>query len=543
MRHIKEILRLKYELKLTNGLIARSLRLSKSTVSNYLSRAKTAGIIWPLPESWDHREINQRLFKPQSQDRATKPLPDFAQIHLELKKKGVTLQLLWEEYRQQYAQGYQYTQFCHYYHQWAQHLKVSMRQTHKAGEKGFIDYVGSTFPIVDPKTGQIRQVQLFVFVLGASNYTYAEATESQQLPHWIESHLHAFEYFGGIPKILVPDNLKSGVTKPNRYEPEINRSYQDMAAHYGTVVIPARVRKPKDKAKAEGGVLLVQRWILAALRHRTFYSIAETNEAIWELLTKLNHKPMQKLKKSRHELFLALDKPALLPLPAGRYQFAEFKHCRVNIDYHIEVDHHYYSVPYQLVGQRVEARFTSHIVEVFSQGKRVASHRRSYQPYKHTTLDAHMPKSHRRYAQWTPLRIIHWGQSQGEAVGRLCEHILQSKPHPEQGFRSCLGLIRLSQHHGRERLNQACERALALRAYSYKSVQNILKNKLEQTPLPSEEIPPPPRQHENVRGNHYYGDTHDLRRNITQNESDEVLCNGPLTARALKSDESPGLKP
>jgi len=514
MRKIKEVLRLKYNLQLSNRQIARSLNLSPSSVADYLSLAQAAGLNWPLDESLGDGELYQRLFPAKSAAAVhTRVLPDCPAIHLEMKKKGVTLTLLWEEYRQIYPEGLGYSQFCHYYRQWAKRLRLSMRQTHKAGEKGFIDYSGATLPIADPKTGELRQAQLFIFVLGASNYTYVEATPSQQLPCWMNSHIHAFEYFGGVPKILVPDNLKSGVTLPCRFEPEINRSYQDMATHYGTAVIPARIRKPKDKAKAEGGVLLVQRWILAALRHQTFYSIAQANAAIRSLLFKFNHKPMQKLKSSRHELFVQIDKPALLPLPDKRYQFAEFKYCRVNIDYHVEIDHHYYSVPYQLVGQKIEARFTSEIIELFYQGKRVASHLRAYQPHRHTTLTEHMPKAHQRYAQWTPSRIIHWAATQGQAVAQLCEKILKTRPHPEQGFRSCLGLIRLGQRYSPQRLNQACKRALSLKTHSYKSVENILKSKLEQTPLPDEEIPLPHRQHENLRGNHYYGENNDLRRN------------------------------
>lgn len=508
MRKIKDILRLKFDSQLSNGLIAKSLGISKSSVSTYLSNAKSAGLTWDLVKDnkLDDREISRLIYSNTGphKDKATKPLPDCQYIHLELKKKGVTKMLLWQEYREVHPDGYGYTQFCYYYEQWAKKLKLSMRQTHHAGEKMFIDYSGMTFPIYDPKTGEKRAAEIFIAVLGASSYTFAEASESQKLPCWIRSHINAFEYFDGVTEILVPDNLKSGVTKPCRYDPDINPTYQDFSSYYRTVVIPARVRKPKDKAKAEGGVLLAQRWILAALRNRKFFSISELNQAISLLLEKLNNKPMQKIKKSRRELYLEIDRPALKPLPQKRYEYAEFKICRVNIDYHIEVDNHYYSVPYTLAQEKVDVRITHFTIEVFYRGKRVAAHKRSYFKYKSTTLSEHMPKSHQRYAKWTPQRIINWGKSNGESVGILFEAIMKSRPHPEQGFRTCLGIIRLADTYGKERLNKACKKALTLKAYSVSRVKGILQHKLEDYYPSQENLPLTPVKHKHIRGGKYF---------------------------------------
>lgn len=512
MRRFKEIMRLHHEKELSNGLIANALGVTKTTVSTYLYLARRSGINWPVGEEIGDAELQERLFsvKGRTKEPAAKPLPDFELIHTELKRKGVTLQLLWEEYRKMQAGGYGYTQFCHYYHQWAKQLDVSMRQHHKAGEKLFIDYAGQKIPITDPKTSEVRPAEMFVAVLGASNYTYAEASLTQQLPDWIGSHVRTFEYFQGAPAICVPDNLKSGITRPCRYEPGINQTYEDMATHYGTVVIPARVAKPKDKAKVENAVLVVERWILARLRDQTFYSLSEANEAIWKLLEELNTRPMQELKKSRKEVFEEVERRALLPLPQERYIMAEFSICRVNIDYHIEVENHYYSVPYRLAREKVEIMLTPLIIEVFHDGKRAASHRRSYQKHGFTTLPEHMPESHRRYAEWTPSRIISWGRSKGEVVGVLFEKILESRRHPEQGFRSCLGIIRLEKKYGIERVVAACRKAFALKAYgcAYQIIKRMLINKTESQPIANVDDErgqrPVPVPHSNVRGPQYY---------------------------------------
>jgi transposase len=422
-----------------------------------------------------------------------------------MKKKSVTLQLLWYEYKQENPEGYQYSRFCHLYRQWVNKLDVTLRQQHRAGEKLFLDYAGQTVPIIDPATGQIHEAQIFIAALGASNYTFAEATLGQDLPSWIRSHVHAFEFLGGVPYILVPDNLKAGVTNPCRYEPDINPTYQDLAEHYGTTVIPARPGKPRDKAKVESAVLVAERWILAALRNQTFFSLTELNKAIREKLPELNNRRFQKLNTTRKILYETIDKPALKPLPVHPYEYAEWKKARVNIDYHIEIDHHYYSVPYQLVREQVDVRLTATTVEVLFKNRRVAAHKRSYVPGGFTTIKEHMPKSHQRYLEWTPSRIIKWAGKSGPNTQKLVTRILENRPHPEQGFRSALGIVRLGKHYTPARVEKASIRALAIGACSYKSVKSILKNGLDRQPLlleqPQEAQPP---THHNIRGRLYY---------------------------------------
>jgi transposase len=447
----------------------------------------------------------EELLYPVPVSRASEPAtPDWVVVHTELKRKGVTLQLLWEEYKERHAYGWQYSWFCGHYQEYAKKLNPSMRQAHKAGEKLFVDYAGQTVPIVDRETGEAHAAQIFVGVLGASSYTYAEGTWTQSLPDWIGSHVRAFEYFGGVPEIVVPDNLKSGVTKPCRYEPDINPTYQEMAMHYGVAVLPARIKKPRDKAKVEAGVQLVERWILARLRHRTFFSLTELNIAIRELLERLNGRPFRKLPgQSRWSLFETLEKPALRPLPAQRYEYAQWKKARVSIDYHIEVEGHYYSVPYKLVREEVEVRLAGATVEVFYKSNRIASHPRSHVAGRHTTVKDHMPKAHQRYGEWSPSRIIKWAAKTGPNTALAVEKIMASRPHPEQGYRSCLGLLRLEKDYGPARLEAACQRALALNVPTYQSVKSILKEKLDRQPLfPAEELPV--IEHPHIRGSDYY---------------------------------------
>ena len=506
MRKIKEVLRLHYKLGLGLRQVGRSLHLPHSTVAEYLNRAKDAGLDWPLPEDLSDIQLEQRLFPPApclpTKDR---PLPQWSEIHTELKRKGVTLSLLWEEYLALYPGGYQYSRFCDLYRDWTGKLTTSMRQIHKAGEKLFVDYAGHTLPIVDRNTGEIRQAQIFVAVLGASSYTFAEGTWSQALVDWIGSHGRALRFFGGVPQIIVPDNLKSGVSKPCRYEPDINPTYNDLALHYGTAIIPARVRKPKDKSKAEVAVqVVVERWILARLRNRTFFCLSEANAAIAELLEDLNSRPFKKLPGSRREAFGALDQPALRPLPQRPYEFAEWKKARVNIDYHIEVLGHYYSVPYQLLKQQLDVRFSATTVECLHKGQRVASHPRSYRKGGHSTLAEHMPKAHQEYAGWDAKRLIGWAATSGADTAALVEKILASWAHPQQGFRSALGLMRLGKLYGKDRLEAACKRALLKGATTYKSVASILETGLDQQALLEAEVPATPIKHQNIRGNTYY---------------------------------------
>ena len=505
MRKIREILRLVIGEGLSRRQAAAATGSPYSTIADHLGRAARAGLGWPLPEGMDDAELEARLFaRAEPPLTSGRPVPDWTLVHRELRRKGVTLQLLWLEYKEREPGGYQYTQFCRLYRVWQGRLDLVMRQEHRAGEKLFVDFAGMTLPITDPDTGEVWQAQLFVAVLGASNYTYAEALASQALPHWITAHVNAFAFFKGCTRLIVPDNLRSGVSRPHRYEPIINPSYAELAAHFGCAIIPARSGKPRDKAKVESGVLVAERWVLAALRQRTFFSLAEANIAIAERLRWLNERPFRKLPGSRLELFETLDRPALRPLPAHPYEFATWKTAKVNIDYHVEVERHWYSVPYGLVGQVCDIRVTVAVVEVLHRGHRVASHRRSAQQGRFTTEPAHMPEAHRRHAQWTPGRIFAWAERSGPATAELVTLIMASRPHPEQGFRSCLGIMRLGRRYGEARLEAAATRALAVRAHSYRSVESILKAGLDGLPLPGEELGPTIGHHANVRGPGYY---------------------------------------
>ena len=506
MRKIKEVLKLKWKHGCSNEQVAKSCNISRSTIRDYVRRAEAAGLSWPLDPELDDATLENLLFpvKPITAS-SQRQMPMMAYLFGESKKKGVTLQLLWYEYKQGDPAGYQYSQFCHRYRQWVKKLDVTLRQHHRAGEKLFVDYAGQSFPIIDPSTGEILKAYLFVATLGASNYTFAEASLTQDLPSWITAHVHAFEFFKGVAEILVPDNTKTGITNPCRYEPDINPTYQDLADHYGTTVIPARPGHPRDKAKVESAVLVAERWILAALRNHTFFSLAELNKAIREKLSELNNRRFQKLNTTRKILYETIDKPALNPLPAHPYEYADWKRARVNIDYHVEVDRHYYSVPYQLAREQVDVRLTSKTMEALFKNRRVASHKRSYVPGGFTTLTEHMPKSHQRYLEWTPSRIITWAGKSGPNTQKLVTRILENRPHPEQGFRSALGIVRLSKHYTPERVEKASVRALAMGACSYKSVKSILKKGLDRQPLlfehPEEAQPP---AHPNIRGRHYY---------------------------------------
>ncbi len=506
MRKIKEVLRLKWDNHLSARQIATSCNIARSTVKEYLDRAQRADLSWPVPQELDDTSLEKLLFPPPpSAPREGLQMPPLEEIQRERKKRGVTLQLLWHEYRQKNPEGYQYSQFCALYRQWVGKLDLCLRQEHRAGEKLFVDYAGQTVPVHNPVSGHTCQAYIFVATLGASSYTFAEASLSQDLPSWIGSHVRAFEFFGGVPEILIPDNLKTGVTRACRYEPDLNPTYQDLAEHYGTVVMPARVGKPKDKAKVESAVLVAERWILAALRNRTFLSLGELNQAIREKLGDLNNRPFQKLPGCRRTLFETLDRPALKPLPASPYEFAEWKKARVNIDYHIEVDHHFYSVPYQLVKEQVEVRLTHTTVEVLFKNRRVASHQRSYRRGAFTTLREHMPKAHQQYLEWPPSRLITWAGQIGPQAKTLVGHILESKPHPQQGYRSCLGILRLAKRYSPQRLEAACRCALEIRGWSYKSVESILRNGIDQNhlvPAPKEEALP--LFHANLRGKEFY---------------------------------------
>jgi len=503
MRKIRDVLRLDAS-GLSKRQIAASLNLGPTSVGEYIRRARRAELGWPLPDGLSDEALERLLFPPpRNIPRERRPQPDWATIHRELCKPGVTLSLLWEEYRGAWPDGYGYSRFCDLHRAWKAGLSPTMRQTHIAGEKMFVDYAGSTIEIIDPESGEIRQAQIFVAVLGASSYTYAEASWGQRVPEWIGAHGHAFAYFGGVPRQVVSDNLKSGVIKACFHEPQVNRSYAEMAAHYGTAVIPARPRKPRDKAKVEVGVQVVERWILAKLRNRQLFSLAEANAAIRDLLAELNNRTTRHLGTSRRQLFEALERAALSPLPSAPYSYAEWKQCRAGLDYHVEIHKHYYSVPHRLLREKLWARITERIVEVFHRGKRVACHMRGVSNRRHTTLPEHMPSAHRRLAAWTPGRIRRQAATIGPNTEALVDIIMRSRPHPEQGFRSSIGILRLDKTHGGKRLEAACERALEIGARSYTSVASILKNSLDRR-RPPRAADGPAIDHPNIRGPRYF---------------------------------------
>lgn len=505
MRKVRDILRLVWSCGQSRASVSKSCGVSKTTVTDTVRRAVMAKLSWPLPADLDDSSLETLLYPPSnSSPTSTRPQPGWSVLHNELiTDKDMTLMLLWQEYKERDPKGYQYSQFCELYRQWRKKLDLSMRQEHRAGEKMFVDYCGRTLPIVDRPTGEIREAQVFVAVLGASNYTFAEATWSQTLPDWTGSHVRAFSYMGAVPRCLVPDNLKSGVVKTCRYEPDINPTYAALAEHYQVAVVPARARRPKDKSKVEVGVQIVQRFILAALRNRTFFSLAEANAAIRERLEILNNRPFRKLPGTRKSRFEEIDLPAMLPLPEIPYEYAEWDKARVHVDYHVEVDHHFYSVPHRLVREQVDVRYTETIVECFFNGKRVASHPRSGLKGKHSTRPEHMPKAHLEFAEWTPERFISWAARTGPATARVVEEILSRRAFPEHGFRSCMGVMSLGKRYGDDRLEAACQRALFIRGVNYKSIKSILENNLDQKPLQRQQEPEPVN-HENIRGTGYY---------------------------------------
>lgn len=511
MHKIKELLRLKYDCALSHEQIARALSISKGVVAKYVKAAEVSGRPWAVLSMTDEAEL-RRLLGIGSRGRGASlgyAAPDFAAVHQGLKQKNVTLALLWEEYVQT-ADGptYQYSRFCDLYREFARRLKRSMRQVHRAGEKLFIDYAGDTVPVVDAATGEISRAQIFVAVLGASSYTFACATATQSQADWLGATAKALAFIGGVPELIIPDNTRSLVGHADRYEPQLQRTTAEFAAHYGAAILPARPYKPQDKAKVEVGVQVVQRWILARLRHRRFFSLAELNEAIAALIEPLNARAFRRLPGSRRSAFETLDRPALRPLPATAFQFATWKRARPNIDYHVEFDGHYYSVPYALAGQAVELRITVSSIECFAAGKRVAVHARSHRRGAFTTLVEHMPASHQAHRQWTPGKLITWGAAIGPHLGEVVRYQLERMPHPEQGYRACLGLMRLARQYGKERLEAAATRAVTLGAMRYRSVASILKSGLDRAPLPTTAPQQTelalPAAHENLRGAHYY---------------------------------------
>lgn len=507
MRKIKEVLRLKGQFNLSDRQIAKSCGIARSTVADYRLRARVAGITWPIPSDLDEEKLEARLFSPASVIQGgDRPIPNWSDIHQELRKKGVTLALLWEEYQTFHPEGFQYSHFCNLYRAWRHRLGPVMRQEHLAGEKLFVDYCGQTMKVIDRATSEVKTAQIFVAVLGASNYTFAEATWSQSLSDWIGSHQRAFRFFGGVPELVVPDNLKSGVTAPCRYDPDLNPTYHELALHYSTAILPARVRKPRDKAKVETGVQLVERWILARLRHHTFFSLEELNQVIRDLLNSLNKRPFRKLPGSRLSMFQAVDQPALLPLPQDPFPDCEWHKLRAGPDYHVEWENHFYSVPYTLAKIQLDIRITPRTIECFHKGKRVASHCISHRVGGKTTRSEHMSPKHRHFLESQAVeKVIQKASEIGPNTEHLINKILIQRSHIQQGSRVCLGILGLANRYGALRLEAACTRALAVGAKSLKSIKSILKNGLDRHPVAEQEIVPQPIiHHDNIRGAGYY---------------------------------------
>ncbi|MGE8453270.1 MAG: IS21 family transposase [Pseudomonadales bacterium] len=501
MRRIRELLRLKYESGLSSRMIATSLGISKGAVGVYLNRAKVAQLAWPLPDEMSDTALERLLFPEPVNARADRgPVPDWAHIDRELRRPGVTRLLLWVEYRERQPNGYGYTWFCTHYEAFKQRVSPTMRQHHEAGEKVFVDYAGDTIDIYDPVTGEAQAMKLFVGALGASSYIYCEARPSEGLADWIGCHVGMFAAFGGVAKITVCDNLKAAVTNPDRYDPGLNRTYQDMARHYGTTIFPARPYKARDKAKVEVSVQIAQRWVLARLRNRRFFNLNELNQAISELVTDLNGRVMRTYGMSRAELFATVDAPALKILPKEPYAFCVWKRCRVALDYHVEADGNWYSVPYRLIRELIDVRITDRTVEAFHKGQRIASHAKSPGRRSHITLDTHMPSAHRRHASWTPARITATAEKIGPSTVALTNAIMTARPHPEQGFRTCLGILALQKTYGTARLEAACLRGNSINA---RSVGSILKSGLDRV-FADPEPERPPVRHGNIRGRSYF---------------------------------------
>lgn len=508
MRKTREILRLRWQQDRSFREIAKALDVGLGTTSEVVSRATRIGLTWNEVDVIGEDELEARMYPPAS-TAAPRPEPNPAAIHIELRRTGVTLRLLHEEYVLAHPNSspYGYTKFVELYNAWADRLKITMRQVHKAGEKCFVDYSGKRPSIVDAKTGERVEVELFVAVMGASNYTFVEVTATQRSADWIASHVRLVEFLGGTPHALVPDQLKSGVVIASRYEPGIQRTYEEWSQHYLTTILPARPLSPRDKAKVEGGVLIAQRWILARLRNVTCFSLDEMNEHIAALVSDLNDRVMKRYGKSRRQLFDELDRPAITPLPSDRFIHGDWSKAEVKLDYHVLVDHHDYSVPYQRATDEVEIRVSASTVEVFYLNKRCASHVRSFEYGGVTTNLEHLPVSHRKYAEESDVGFETWAATVGAQTLALVRTILIERPHPEHGLRSCRGLRSLTRLYANERIEAACNRALAAGARSYIHVESILKHRLDQQPLVEpvkSDEPSPSLEHENIRGADYY---------------------------------------
>jgi transposase len=509
MQKTREIIRLAFDTKLSGNQIAASLNISRGYVHNCIRRAGQAGLVWPLPNELDDDSLESLLFKaPRPGIGNTDREPDWEHIHKELRRKGVNLSLLWQEYCESTQRPFSYSQFCKHYRKWLGKINLVMRQDHRAGEKLFVDYAGHTMPVKDPETGEVRFAQIFVSTLGASNYTFAEATWTQESNNWIGSHVRAFEFYGGVPEILVPDNLKVGITKFHRWDPDINPNYHRLAQHYGTSIVPTRPVHPKDKAKVEKSVQFSETWILAALRNRDFFSLAELNAAIKLLVTDLNNRPFKKLSGTRREWFEQIDKPALKTLPDARYEDEDWRKQKVDKDYHVEHFEHFYSVPYTLVGEYVFMRITADTIEIFHKNKRIASHKLDPRKREKTTLSAHMSPAHKAHASWTPDRVTRWSQKIGPATAAVVKKILDSCKYPQNGVAPACGILTLEKDFGATRLESACKRAISIGSWSVTSIRSTLKCGLDKTTIQLAIPSLLPITHENIRGPHYFKGDH-----------------------------------
>ena len=501
MRKIRETLRLRHEARMSVRQISTHTDTSVGAIQNLLNKAARAGVGWPLPEELADEALVKLLYPSRSgAGRGEFQLPEWSTVHQELKRKDMTLQLLWEEYIAQHpGRCYSYSQFCALFVSWRARQKRSMRQTHRFGEKSFVDYCGCTVPVHDAEHGKVRQAQVFVGVLGASNYTYAEASWGQTLQEWLASHTRMVNFFGGCSEMIVPDNLKSAVHKACRYDPDVNPSYQQWAEHYGVAVVLARPRRPKDKSKVEVSVQIVERWILARLRHQRFFSLAQLNERIRELLDDLNQRPFKQMPGNRLDTFTRLEQPALRALPRHAYQYVDIKRAKVGIDYHVHYACHYYSVPHQYVGLHVEVHGSDSLVRMFYQGNEIAAHRRK-RSYGFTTEVAHMPRRHAEHSKWNPARLKSWARRQGPEIQLWVSAQLERKAHPEQAYRVCLGLLNLTRHYPVTRINQACRIANQENLMRLKQIKSILQTQRDQLPQHTEIAVELPQQHENIRG-------------------------------------------
>jgi transposase len=505
MRRIRQLLAMHFGAGASTRVIGRELGIAASTVRDYLGRAAAAGISWPLAGDVTDESLQARLFG-NANVRGGARLhaePDWPALVRELKRPGVNLLVLWEEYRAVHPEGYGYSRFCELFREFERRLSPTMRQQHVAGHKAFVDYSGKRVPITDPASGEVRMAEIFVAVLGASSLTYAEATWTQTLPDWIGAHVRMFRFYGAAPRLLVPDNLKSGINKASFYDPEVNRSYGAMAAHYGVGILPARPRHPRDKAAVEAGVRFAQSYIIGRLRNVTFFSLAECNAAVTSAVERINEREMRRLGVSRRQLFETIERPAMQELPQDDHEYAEWHLARVGIDYHVEIQGFFYSVPHALLREQVDTRATARTIEVFHRGKRVAAHARRYGGPRHATHPEHMPSAHRRYAEWTPERLQRQAQGIGPNTEALIIAVLARRPHPEQGFRTCLGVLRLFRGIDAARAETVSLRAIEIGALSYASVASILKHRLDR-PASPQAANGTPLLHDNIRGSRYY---------------------------------------